>query len=111
MNNMINDVLQRYLDRRQRRLHDLVTSTVVMPQEPRVSAREKTLVVPGSVWNDGQYGQIDDLIEYLRVVNQIPENAFLELEVDTDDFHTLRLHFKWWEIIIRHERTLGVPNN
>jgi len=102
--NMKNELVQGYLDRLQKRIRSLATSTVVMPQEPRVSAREKTLVIPSNVWNsdNDQYGHIDELIEYLRQANRIPDVANLEMEMD-DDFQTLRLHFQWWEVIIRHD--------
>lgn len=102
--NMKNELLQSYLDRLQHRIRSLATATIVMPQEPRVSAREKTLVVPSNVWNEehDQYGQIDELIDYMRKVNHIPDTANLEMEMD-DDFQTMRLHFKWWEVIIRHD--------
>jgi len=105
--NMKNELVQSYLDRLQKRIRGLSTTTLVMPQEPRVSSREKTLVVPSSVWNEEQYGQIDELIEYLRVANRIPDKANLEMEMD-DDFMTLRLHFQWWEVIIRHEPSFAV---
>lgn len=102
---MIHDEnLQSYLERNSRINKNLHPTTVKMPVEPRVKAVEKTLDIPKDVWDNEQYGRIDDLIEYVRQANHIPRNAALEVALDEASM-VFRMHFQWWEITVLTERS------
>ena len=99
----MNELLQKYLERADRFNSKLHVSTVKMPREPKVTAVEKILDIPPSVWDNKQYGDIDELIEYLRRANNIPSSSAIEVAFE-ESSRVFRMKFNWWEIVVLTDR-------
>lgn len=92
-------MLTNYMEAMANRNTHLRPSVIRMPSEPKVELREKVFPIPENVWDSEQYGDIDDLIEYLRRVNGVPGAAFMEILVD-DHSSIVKIRFTWWDVTI-----------
>jgi len=95
----MNELLQRYLDRAAKFNKNLHVATIQMPREPTVTPFEKIIDVPSTVWDNPQYGDIEQLIEYLRTANRIPDSATIEVAFEGNS-REFRMRFNWWEVVI-----------
>jgi hypothetical protein len=95
--------LQYYLEKTDKFNKGLHAATVKMPIEPQVTPVEKILDIPHTVWDNDQYGRIDDLIEYVRTANHVPRNAGIEVAFE-EISRVFRMRFYWWEVVVVTER-------
>jgi hypothetical protein len=92
------DHLERHFERSRARIDDLRPQRVRTPHQPEVVRREKLMDIPASVWGNEQYGNVDELLEYFRTVNAIPDEAYFEASMD--ESQNLKVRFSWWEVTI-----------
>lgn len=96
---MMNELLQKYLERTDKFNRNLRVVTIKMPREPRVHAVEKIFDIPRDVWDNPQYGDIELLIEHIKRANSIPDTSALEVALD-EASGVFRLKFNWWDIVV-----------
>lgn len=76
----------------------LAQRNVVAGSEPVVTTERRVIDVPDSIVQSGLWGEPRELLNYLRMVNGVPNGAAAEVIEFEPPASTTRIVFTWWEI-------------